>query len=177
MTRTDARSDGELLSLTPSDPDAFAVFYRRHARGVLAFVARRAQPSDVGDLVAEVFATALVHCRRYDSARGSAGAWLTGIALNKIADARRRGAVQARLCRRLGIRRPVLDAVAVQLELGGEELLSALPADQRLAVEARVLHDKPYGQIANEQSVSEQVVRKRVSRGLGALRARRKEEK
>lgn len=176
-TRTDARSDAELLSLTPSDPEAFAVFYRRHAREVIGFVARRALASDVGDVVAEVFATALVHCRRYDPARGSAGAWLTGIALNKIADAQRRGAVQARLCRRLGIRRPVLDAVAAGLELGDEELLAALPADQRLAVEARVLHDKPYGQIATEQSVSEQVVRKRVSRGLGTLRARMKEQK
>jgi DNA-directed RNA polymerase specialized sigma24 family protein len=153
------------------------VFYRRHARGIVGLVARRAPPSDVGDLVAEVFAAALVHCRRYDPARGSASAWLTGIALNKIADAQRRGAVQTRLCRRLGIKRPVLDAVSVGPELGDEELLAALPADQRLAVEARVLQDKPYGQIAIEQSASEQVVRKRVSRGLGTLRARMKEQK
>jgi len=170
-------SDAELLALTPEDPDAFAAFYRRHSRAVLTFVARRAEPSDVGDLVAEVFATALVHCRRYDPARGAAGAWLAGIALNKMAATRRRGAVEARICRRLGIHRPVLEETELELELGGEELLASLPTEQRAAVEARVLHDKGYEQIALEQAVSPQVVRKRVSRGLGALRSRLKEEK
>jgi RNA polymerase sigma-70 factor (ECF subfamily) len=179
VTELELLSDRELLARTPGDPDAFAVFYRRHSRAVLAFVARRAEAADVGDLVAEVFATALVNCRRYDPARGAAGAWLLGIALNKAAEARRRGAVEARMCRRLGIRRPVLEEVSdveVALELGGRELLASLPPDQRVAVEARVLHDKGYEQIALEQSVSPQVVRKRVSRGLGALRARLKEE-
>ncbi|MBV9607053.1 MAG: RNA polymerase sigma factor [Solirubrobacterales bacterium] len=181
MTELEHLSDAELLARTPGEPDAFATFYRRHSRAVLAFVARRAAAPDVGDLVAEVFATALVHCRRYDPARGAAGAWLTGIAANLLAGAARRGAVEARMCRRLGIRRPVLEEVSgidadVVLELGGEELLGSLPRDQRVAVEARVLHDKDYDQIALEQSVSPQVVRKRVSRGLGALRARLKEE-
>jgi DNA-directed RNA polymerase specialized sigma24 family protein len=86
VTDLDGRSDAELLALTPRDPDAFAAFYRRHARAVLVFLARRAAPSDVGDLTAEVFATALVSCRRYDPSRGAAGAWLAGIAMNKLAD-------------------------------------------------------------------------------------------
>jgi RNA polymerase sigma factor (sigma-70 family) len=169
-------TDAELLALTPGEPEAFAIFYRRHSRAVLAYVRRRAVPSDVGDLVAEVFATALVHCRRYDPARGAAGAWLTGIAANLLADAARRGAVEARMCRRLGIRRPVLEETALEFDAGGQELLASLPDEQRVAVEARVLHDKGYEQIALEQSVSPQVVRKRVSRGLGALRSRLKEE-
>jgi RNA polymerase sigma-70 factor (ECF subfamily) len=178
VTELEHSSDAELLALTPGDPDAFAIFYRRHSRAVLAFVRRRAAPADVADLVAEVFATALVHCRRYDPARGAARAWLMGIAANLLADAARRGAVEARMCRRLGIRRPVLEEIEVEvaLELGGEELLASLPPEQRVAVEARVLHDKGYEQIALEQSVSPQVARKRVSRGLGALRARLKEE-
>jgi RNA polymerase sigma-70 factor (ECF subfamily) len=170
-------SDGELLARTPGNADAFAVFYRRHSRAVLAFVARRAAPSDVGDLVAEVFATALVHSRRYDPGRGAAGAWLTGIAANLVAGAARRGAVEARMCHRLGIRRPTLEEAALDFDAGGEELLASLPSEQRVAVEARVLHDKGYEQIAIEQAVSPQVVRKRVSRGLGALRSRLKEEK
>lgn len=175
MTDLDSRSDAELLALTSSAPDAFAVFYRRHVRAVVGLVARRVPSSDVGDLVAEVFATALVHCRRYDPARGAAGAWLTGIALNKIADANRRGAVDAQLCRRLGIRRPPLEEIEPMFDLGGD-LLASLPRDQRLAVQARVIDDKPYEQIAAELSASPQVVRKRVSRGLGALRARLKED-
>jgi RNA polymerase sigma-70 factor (ECF subfamily) len=124
----------------------------------------------------EAFATALVHCRRYDPARGAAGAWLIGIAANLVANANRRGAVEARTCRRLGIRRPVLAEGEIEVGIG-DELLASLSPEQRAAVEARVLHDKDYAQIALEQSVSPQVVRKRVSRGLGSLRARLKEEK
>ena len=135
MIELELLSDSELLARTPGDADAFAVFYRRHSRAVLAFVARRAAPPDVGDLVAEVFATALVHCRRYDPARGAAGAWLAGIALNKLAETRRRGAAEARMCRRLGIRRPVLEEEALDVDIGGEELLASLPDEQRVAVE------------------------------------------
>ncbi len=66
MADEDLCTDAELLAATPGDPDAFAIFYRRYVQMVLALVARRAEPDDVGDVVAEVFATALVHRRRYD---------------------------------------------------------------------------------------------------------------
>jgi DNA-directed RNA polymerase specialized sigma24 family protein len=69
VTQLAQLSDAELLALTPAEPEAFAVFYRRHSRAVLVFVSRRAASADVGDLVAEAFATALVHCRRYDPGR------------------------------------------------------------------------------------------------------------
>jgi RNA polymerase sigma factor (sigma-70 family) len=175
MIDGDSRSDAELLAATPRDPDAFAVFYRRHVRMVLALVARRAEPAEVGDLVAEVFAAALVYRRRYDPARGSGGAWLAGIASHKLAEARRRGAVEARMCRRLSIQRPPLDPLELDDRDAGE-LLAELPEEQRRAVEARVLHEKPYAQIAREELVSEQAVRKRVSRALRALRSRSQEQ-
>jgi RNA polymerase sigma-70 factor (ECF subfamily) len=118
MTGADSRSDAELLAATPGDADAFAVFYRRHVPMVLGMVSRRADPGDIGDLVAEVFATALVYRQRYDPARGTAGAWLAGIARHKLADAARRGAVDARISRRLGLRTPELDPVGLGLDRG-----------------------------------------------------------
>lgn len=176
MSRWNSCTDAELLAAGPANPDAFAAFYRRHVPTVLALVGRRARrQADVGDLVAEVFATALVHRRRYDPKRGTAVAWLTGIALNKLADANRRGEVEARMCRRIGVRRPAVDAAGFELDQGGE-WLEDLPADQRRAVEARVLEDKTYEQIADEQAVSPQAVRKRVSRALSTLRSRFQEE-
>jgi DNA-directed RNA polymerase specialized sigma24 family protein len=45
-----------------------------------------------------------------------------------------------------------------------------LPADQRVAVEARIVDDRSYADIASEMRCSESVVRKRVSRGLATLR-------
>lgn len=175
MSEDWARSDAELLAATPADPDAFTIFYRRHVQGLWALVVREAARDDVGDLVAEVFATALVHRRRFDSERGSAAAWLAGIARHKIIDARRRGTAEAQMCRRLGIRLPAEGADDPEPD-EGTEVLAVLPADQRRVVTSRVLEDKSYAQIAQEESVSEQVARKRVSRALAALRSHLQEE-
>ncbi len=175
MTDFDPRSDGELLAATTADEDAFAAFYRRHVQAVIGFVSGRVAPDEVADVVAEVFATALVFRRRYDPARGDGGSWLTGIARNKLADVRRRGAVEVRMCRRLGIQLARHSGSEFEIDPDAE-LLVALPADQRRAVKARVLEDRPYPEIAREEAVSVQAVRKRVSRALAALRTRFEEE-
>jgi len=176
MSVSDPRTDAELLRAT-RDPEAFAVFYRRHIRQVVVFCARQAPADEVADLVSEVFATALVYRRRFDPARGTAAGWLVGIASHKVADARRRGAVEARTYRRIGGRRLQLDVAELESDLGSEELLQDLPADQRRAVSARVLGDQSYEQIAREEDVSPEVARKRVSRALRTLRSRFSEGK
>jgi RNA polymerase sigma-70 factor (ECF subfamily) len=61
-------------------------------------------------------------------------------------------------------------AELVRVEI--REGLAALPPDQREAVALRVLLDHEYADVAATTGVSEAVVRKRVSRGLSALRAR-----
>jgi DNA-directed RNA polymerase specialized sigma24 family protein len=57
-----------------------------------------------------------------------------------------------------------------------ERALYSLPADQRDAIERRVLRDEPYAAIAVGIGCSEQVVRKRVSRGLATLRQKIEEK-
>ena len=47
-----------------------------------------------------------------------------------------------------------------------------LPADQRTAIQARVLDERAYLDIASELGTSETAVRMRVSRGLASLRGR-----
>ena len=51
-------------------------------------------------------------------------------------------------------------------------LVRELPADQRDAIEAHVVEERGYDEIAAELETSEAVVRKRVSRGLAAIRKR-----
>ena len=51
------------------------------------------------------------------------------------------------------------------------ELLETLPAGQREAIQAHYLDERGYPEIAEELHCSESVVRKRVSRGLAALRS------
>ena len=52
-----------------------------------------------------------------------------------------------------------------------EAALGALPDAEREAIEARVLDEADYGEIAARLQCSEAVVRQRVSRGLRRLRA------
>jgi RNA polymerase sigma-70 factor (ECF subfamily) len=79
--------------------------------------------------------------------------------------------------RRLGMERvPVGGDDAEMIALLGRDaawqLIDELPPDQRDAVRAHVLEDRAYGDIALAGDTTEAVVRKRVSRGLGALRQR-----
>jgi RNA polymerase sigma-70 factor (ECF subfamily) len=171
------RSDDDLLAATPRDPAAFGEFYRRHARPLAGYFVRRTGRAELAaDLTAETFAAALQHARRYDPAKGAAAAWLYGIARRELADALERGRVEDRARRRMRIPRLQLDDEAIErIDATADSavaLLVHLPDDQRAAVEARVLNDREYDDIAAADGVSEAVVRKRVSRGLAGLRGR-----
>jgi RNA polymerase sigma factor (sigma-70 family) len=180
----DPRPDTELLAAAlAGDGEAFGAFYRQHARRIAAFhLARTHEAQDAADLTAETFAVALEALDRFDPERGEPIAWLFGIARHRLANLRRRGAVDDRARRRMGIDRTQLDdagleqvEAAASAELVRVELregFDALPPEQRDAVVLRVLLDHEYAEVALAAGVSETVARKRVSRGLSALRAR-----
>jgi RNA polymerase sigma factor (sigma-70 family) len=175
-----SREDAALLRAAVDDPAAFARFYRRHVRGVIAFFHRRTGNAETAaDLTAETFAAALEGCHRYAPERGAPAAWLYGIAHRQLATLQRHGGVERRARRRLGMARieltdemlerveAIADAERVDVSLA----LAALPGEQRDAVRARVLHDRSYEEIAAAQQISAPAARQRVSRGLAALRA------
>jgi RNA polymerase sigma factor (sigma-70 family) len=176
---SDPRSDEALLEATRREPEAFAVFYRRHVRALIGYFLRRTRDAELAaDLTAETFAAALDGCHRFRPERGPAVAWLYGIARRQLAHAQRRGAVEDRARRRLGMAPLTLDDAALErVEAAADagavrEALAALPADQRDAVRSRVLDEREYADIALRARTSESVVRKRVSRGLAGLRSR-----
>jgi len=170
------RSDEELLAGGGSQE--FALFYRHHARDVLAYFARRVRNAEAAaDLTAETFAAAVVAQQRFRPERGPAAAWLYGIAAHKLADFQRRGRLEDRARRQLGmVRREVTAEDVVYIEALGEEIvadmLSDLPAEQREAVAAHVIDDASYEDLAASAGVSTSAIRHRVSRGLRALRDR-----
>jgi RNA polymerase sigma-70 factor (ECF subfamily) len=170
------RSDEDLLSAR--DGASFELFYRRHAERMLGYFVRRTRDAELAaDLTAETFAAALAGRRRYRADAGSASAWLFGIASKKLVDAQRRGYAERRARRRMGMQRVELtDEDIARIEsLGGleaGELIEVLVPDQRVAVKAHVVDQREYAEIAHDLHVSEAVVRKRVSRGLAALRHR-----
>lgn len=170
-------SDAELLARCRRRPEAFAVVYDRHARGLLKWVAVRTGDREVAlDVVQETFARALQKAHRFrDRGDGSALPWLRAIARNLVLDWQRRGAVEDRVRRELGLRADEhSDPGPVSHELASS--LARLPADQRAAVAARVVLGADYDEIAALNGISRANARARVSRGLRSLRSHLSQE-
>ena len=166
------------------DADAFGLFYRRRVDAVLSFFLRRTRDRELAaDLTAETFAAALAALPRYGPQRDSSAlAWLFTIAHRKLVDSIRRGRVEDRARRRLGIEQLVLsdedlervEQRATAAAAAGDAALLALErlsSEQRAAIKGRVLDEAQYDELARRLKCSEAVVRKRVSRGLAELRA------
>jgi RNA polymerase sigma-70 factor (ECF subfamily) len=168
------RPDTELLSSGVASD--FGCFYDRHVGAVTAFVGSWiGEPDVVFDLVAETFARALEHRLRYDPSKGPPVGWLLGIARNLMIDSARRGQVESESRERLGMGRVELDeeqleVIADRADVQLGDALASLEAFQREAVIRRVVLEESYRAIAADLRCSEQVVRKRVSRGLARLR-------
>jgi RNA polymerase sigma factor (sigma-70 family) len=181
----DDHADEALLVAGRRDAAAFGRFYERRVDAVLAFFLRRTGDRELAaDLTAETFAAALSALPRYNPRRSSALAWLFTIAQHKMADSIRRGKVEDRARRRLRLEPLVFsdeDLERVEQRAaaadGGAALLELeqLSAEQRGAIEGRVLEETEYDELARRLRCSESVVRKRVSRGLAELRTRMKE--
>ena len=177
MKRWQECPDNELLLAARTCAEAFGVFYERHFAAVLVFFRRRVPGvEEAFDLAAETFAAALGSVSRYRPGPEPAQAWLFGIARHKLSEAVRTSRIQDEARRALAIQPIQLDDEAIEilerLASGPSlELLQGLPDGQREAIEAHHLDERGYPEIAAELRCSESVVRKRVSRGLGALRA------
>jgi RNA polymerase sigma factor (sigma-70 family) len=181
QTRLSEQDETRLLAAAAhGDGAAFGAIYRRYLPIVVRWChAHTGDRELAADLSAEVFAAALQHAWRYRPEQGPPIAWLLGIARNKLLESRRRGRIESAARRRLGIGPLALtdeDLARVDelagLDDGALALVQQLPDEQREAVLARVVEDRPYEELATQLHCSEAVVRKRVSRGLHTLRTR-----
>ena len=169
--------DDELLVAARTCVEPFGVFYERHFAAVLSFFRRRvAGPEEAFDLTAETFAAALASLSRYQPGPEPAQAWLFAIARHKLNEAMRTKRIQDEARRALAMEPIQLDDEAIEIleriaSGPALELLETLPDGQRGAIEAHHLDEQDYTEIAAAFRCSESVVRKRVSRGLAALRA------
>ena len=157
--------------------EAFSVFYERHRASVLGYFMHRVGDPEVAfDLTAETFAAAISASPRFRAGGAPAAAWLFGIAANKLRESARRGRVEDEARRRLQMEPIVLEnadveeIVALAAERPALELLGLLPPEQRRAVQAHVIDERPYADIATELQCSEAVIRQRVHRGLARIR-------
>jgi RNA polymerase sigma factor (sigma-70 family) len=175
-------SDFDLLQRSGSSAEAFAVFYRRYERLVAGWLVRRTEDIKMAaDLTAEVFAAAYFAAPRFREGPEPAGAWLLGIARNKLLRSLRDRRSESSALRRLGVHRIELtdESLAALDELrgcGALEVLEELPTEQREAVRARVIDELDYAELASSARVSPAAARQRVSRGLAAVRRRLEQE-
>ena len=153
----------------------FEAFYRTNLEVVLAFcLARTGDAELAADLSAESFAAALAARESYSARLGSPRGWLLGIAAHRTVDACA-GHVERRAQQQLGMAQITwseddLDYVS-RMDRGPlERLLADLPADQRQAIPAHIVEEVEYRDLARIAGVSQPAIRKRVSRGLAALR-------
>jgi RNA polymerase sigma factor (sigma-70 family) len=172
--------DGDLLRRARGgDGVAYGEFYRRYRVVLLAFLRRRGCSSEVAaDLTAETFAAALVvTLDRGRDLPAEPGSWLFTIALNKLRDSVRRGRVEQQARARLLLEPLAMDDEDMRRI---EQLTDAadlpslmaerLSAEQLVVLQARVVEEREYAEIARTLRCSEAVVRKRVSRALNTLR-------
>jgi RNA polymerase sigma-70 factor (ECF subfamily) len=177
LTRTDA----ELLKAASEDPQAYREFYDRYAVWIRSwFVRHTGSESASLDLTAETFAQAWHASRRFrDEADGSGAPWLFGIARNLLRQYHKHNRIESAARERMGL--PAMSAecedyerVDERSEIGAlapllRSAVGALPAEQRRALELRVVHGLPYEAVAGRLGCSQNAARLRVSRALRAL--------
>ena len=173
-------TDVELIVRSWNEPEAFGTVFERHAEEFLGFFARRTfDPEAAAELMAETFAQAFASRRRFrDQGLGATG-WLYGIARNQLSRFFRRGSVDSRARRRLGMpEREVspddYDRIEelVDFEHMGRVIgraFSVLSEEQREALTLRVIEGRPYREVAEALRCTEETARARVSRGLKRL--------
>jgi len=156
--------------------------YDRDAASLLAFFARRTyDPEASVDLLAETFAVAFAARAQFRGDFQVQGrAWLFTIARHQLSEYFRRGQVERRALRRLGVERRALgDAEYERIEdLAESRALreqivaeaSALTPEQREILRLRVLEERPYRDVAAALGISEPTARARVRRALMVLR-------
>ena len=161
--------------------EEFVELYERDSRSVLVFFVRRTFDAEVAmDLTAETFAQAWRGWARLrPGSVEETRAWLFTIARRQLGRYRRRGRVEQRALRALGIAGPALDAqdvaeihAAADLSELREALrveLASLAVDKREALQLRIVEELPYAVVARRLGISETNARARVSRGLRAL--------
>jgi RNA polymerase sigma factor (sigma-70 family) len=158
----------------------FEALYDRSAERLLVWFTRQTLDPELAlDLWAETLAQAYAGRRRFRGDDEQAEAWLFGIARRQFAAYLRRGYAERRALRRAGLERPQLGDGDLErlLDLAGladlrdrvGAALTELPADQREALDLRVVQELPYAEVADRLAVSEPTARARVSRGLRRL--------
>jgi RNA polymerase sigma factor (sigma-70 family) len=161
----------------------FEQVYRANVGAVTAYFARRCgEPQTVADLTSETIVRAAGGFKKFDPSRGTARAWLFGIAAHVYAQHCAQAANGRAAAVRLASHRPLeaneVDELAARIddERAGRELMercAELPELERAAIELVDLSGLTPKQAAEALGVPRGVFRMRLSRARARLRGER----
>jgi RNA polymerase sigma-70 factor, ECF subfamily len=173
-------SDAELLRESRRRPDAYVEVCERHAVDLAGWLRKQVGANEADDLLAETLARGWYARKRFrDPGNGSAGAWLQAIAGNVVREYRRRGAIELRARDKLGlpvvtdrsVEEEAVERIAATAEVAAlDGSISSLPAEQRSALELRVVDELDYDEIGSRLGITTTTARTRVHRALKSLR-------
>lgn len=170
--------DAAVLARSLSDPEQFAVLFRRHAPVIQRYVTRRIGPQPTDDVVAETFLVAFRQRAAYRQDGRDCLPWLYGIATNLIGRYRRSEVAHLRLLARTGVdpvTEPFTDQVDAAVTAGRAKTrlaaaLARLPLAQRDALLLVAWAGLSYDQVAAATGVPLGTVQSRISRARRRLR-------
>ncbi len=167
------------LSSCADDPDAIlARCYTQYQHQIRAHIAAAIHnPTDVDDLVQQVFVTVWEHAARFDPTKGELGAWLAGITRHTVLDFLRR------IYRQSSPSRPNTmlawtDCTALAALIETEQsqfvqnLVARLPTPASTIVHAAFFLSMTHQQIAEQWQIPLGTVKTIIRRSLGQLRVR-----
>lgn len=171
-----AGGDSVIISRSLTDPEQFAVLFRRYAPAIQRYVTRRIGPHAADDVVAETFLVAFRQRATFRTGTPDALPWLYGIATNMLRRHWRTEVQQLRLLARTGtdpVTAPFTDQVDASVSTNAALAagLARLSGEQRDALLLVAWGGLSYEQAAEATGVPLGTVQSRVSRARRRLRA------
>jgi RNA polymerase sigma-70 factor (ECF subfamily) len=154
------------------DEDALRLAYDEYGRLVYSFCARSLDPERAKDVTQEVFLSAWRARERYNPEKGRLGAWLMGIARNRVID-------NVRSEKRHSDRRADEDTIELSTEAEVDKMsdkmlvadaLKELPERSREVIMLAYFHDLTHPQIAERTNIPLGTVKSDIRRGLARIR-------
>ena len=154
------------------DEDALRLAYDEYGRLVYSFCARSLDPERAKDVTQEVFLSAWRARERYNPEKGRLGAWLMGIARNRVID-------NVRSEKRHSDRRADEDTIELSTEAEVDKMsdkmlvadaLRELPERSREVIMLAYFHDLTHPQIAERTNIPLGTVKSDIRRGLQRIR-------
>ncbi|MCE9621968.1 MAG: sigma-70 family RNA polymerase sigma factor [Actinomycetia bacterium] len=175
---TDGRNtwDRQLVArMIAGDDSALADAYDQFSALVYGIAQRTVGPAHASDITQEVFVALWQRPEGFDPLHGSLRTYLATIARRRCVDHLRRSgrrvANEERSNRAEPARTPNVDEAALAL-IAGEQVrraLSALPKEQRTAIELAYLQGLTFRQVADATGASEGTAKSRIRLGLQRL--------